>query len=120
MKVEEQTEIDLKKLLETENDFGKIADCILNKYKLVLKNGKEFRICEIEFYLKSAEHVDTFTHCNPVQLTSGKWYMHRTNNSNPMSFKAGTYKCMDLSFGNESKKIYGGILIRSIMDLSSS
>ena len=55
----------LQKLLLT-TDFNKIADSLLNKYKLILKNGKEYRICEIEFYLKSKEHPDTFTHCNPV------------------------------------------------------
>lgn len=33
-----------------------------------------------------------------------------------MSFKCGTYKGMDITFGN--KNIYGGILIRSIMDLN--
>ena len=33
-----------------------------------------------------------------------------------MSFKCGTYKGMDITFGN--KNIFGGILIRSIMDLN--
>jgi hypothetical protein len=35
-----------------------------------------------------------------------------------MSFKCGTYKGMDITFGNQD--IYGGILIRSIMDLNDS
>ena len=34
-----------------------------------------------------------------------------------MSFKCGTYKGMDLTFGCKQKNIFGGILIRSIMDL---
>ena len=36
----------------------------------------------------------------------------------PMSFKAGTYKCMDLTFGR-GNGIYGGILIRAMMNLNS-
>ena len=35
------------------------------------------------------------------------------NPTNPMSFKAGTYKGMDLTFGGEEH--FGGILIRAIM-----
>ena len=36
----------------------------------------------------------------------------------PMSFKSGTYKCMDLTFG-KGKGVYGGILIRAMMNLNS-
>ena len=36
-----------------------------------------------------------------------------------MSFKSGTYKGLDLTFVNIESKIYGGILIRGIMDLGS-
>ena len=36
-----------------------------------------------------------------------------------MSFKAGTYKGMDLTFGNREKAVYGGILIRAIMNVET-
>ena len=67
-------------------------------------------------------HFDTFTHGDPVQLTNGKWYVHRWSPTNPMRFKAAGYKGMDVSSGSKgdgdkSKNIYGGILIRSVMNL---
>jgi hypothetical protein len=78
----------------------------MNGYKLIVK-GNEYRICEIEFYFDVREeghHNDKFTHGDPVQATNGKWYLHRMNANNPTSFKAGTYKCMDLTFGGEGFK----------------
>ena len=41
------------------------------------------------------------------------------NLTNPQSFKCGTYKGMDLTFGNSKLDLFGGILIRSIMNLKS-
>jgi hypothetical protein len=37
---------------------------------------------------------------------------------NNMSFKGGSYKGMDLTFGKKGV-VHGGILIRSIMDMQS-
>lgn len=83
------------------------------------KSGNQYRICEIEFYLNDDKyHKDTFTHGDPIQATNGKWYMHRMTAKNPMSFKGGTYKGMDLTFGKPGQ-IYGGILIRSIMNIKT-
>lgn len=55
-------------------------------------------------------HNDTFTHGDSLQLKNGCWYFHRFGKS----FKSGTYKGLDLAFGREEQKIYGGILIRAI------
>ena len=52
-------------------------------------------------------------------MNNGKWYMHRMTAKNPMSFKGGSYKGMDLTFG-DNKNSYGGILIRSILDLKTN
>lgn len=51
-----------------------------------------------------------------MQLLSGKFYPHRINGK---GFKAGTYKCMDLVYGNKEKNIYYGILIRTIQDMAT-
>ena len=99
----------------------------MNQYKVVVNEPKakekpEFRICEIEFYLidnSLKHHEDTFTHGDPIQGTNGKWYFHRMNPKNPSSFKAGTYKGMDLSFGSKENGVFGGILIRAIMNLKT-
>ena len=110
---------DLKELLHSPKpDFNQIADKLMNYYKLKTPDGMEYRICEIEFYFKDdGAHNDTFTHCDPTQQTCGKWYMHRLNPKNRMSFKGGTYKGMDLSFGGEGN--HGGILIRAVQSLTN-
>ena len=44
------------------------------------------------------------------------------NLTNPKSFKCGSYKCMDLTFGNsecDKSIVFGGILIRAIMNVKS-
>ena len=96
------------------SEFGATADLILNKCLLCVKN-KEFRICEIEFYLRNKEHDDSYVHCSDDQLTKGKWYFHKYKTG---SFKGGTYKGMDITFGNE-KDSFCGVLVRSIYDQDS-
>jgi len=51
------------------NYFGDIADKLMNKSLIVTRNaGTEtfFRVCEIEFYLNTKDHQDTFTHGDPI------------------------------------------------------
>jgi hypothetical protein len=95
-----------------------VAKKLMNSYKLIVNHEGEYRIAEVEFYLKNEDaHKDTFTHCDPIQAKNGKWYFHRMNPTNPMSFKAGTYKGMDLTFGGE--KVFGGILIRALYNIKT-
>lgn len=97
----------------TSSDFLQISDLILN-HTALFANRKMYRICEIEMYLCSEIHPDEFTHCHENQKSTGSWYFHRYNNG---SYKAGTYKGMDIVIGNESA--YFGILIRSIYDCTN-
>lgn len=99
----------------TPKDFIMIADKILNNSELVVGETR-FRICEIEFYYRNEEHNDEYVHSHKNQLEFGKFYFHRYHNG---SYKSGTYKGMDLAFGDVSKKLYCGILIRSIQDLKT-
>lgn len=94
--------------------FEDIAEIILNNYLLTIKN-KKYRLCEIEFYKNDDSHPDTYTHANPDQKTFGKFYFHKYKNN---SYKSGTYKGMDLTFGNE--KCYFGVLIRSLLDIDTN
>ena len=44
------------------------------------------------------------------------WYFHRYGSK---GYKSGTYKGLDLTFGSKLKNLFGGILIRSIQNLST-
>ncbi len=96
-------------------NFNDIAQDILNGKVLRVKD-KIFRICEIEFYLHSEEHPDEYVHQSPDQLKNGSFYFHRYKNG---AYKSGTYKGLDITFGDEEKKIYFGVLIRSIREVAS-
>lgn len=96
--------------------FNDIAECICNELILVIGNKAKFKIVEIEMYLKYSNHYDSFSHSDDKQLnTCGEWYFHRQNGK---SYKGGTYKGLDITFGTIGKA-YGGILIRSIENLEN-
>jgi len=105
------------KPLLTPNKFDKYANCLMNKYILNF-NGIKFRICEIEFYLYNDDHQDVFTHKHPQQLETGTFYFHQMSKTKPHSYKGGTYKGMDITFGK--KDSYCGILIRSLRNLKTN
>ncbi len=90
--------------------FLEQANKILNKSVLIC-NGVKVQICEIEFYFSDAIHLDPFNHKDEHQLTNGYWYFHRKNGG---KYSGGNYKGLDITFGDFEKKIYAGILIRSI------
>ena len=97
----------------TNKDFDLISDIILNKIILVA-NDTKYRICEIEMYLQNEDHKDLYVHCNPEQKNYGTFYFHKYQNG---TYKSGTWKGLDIVFGNKNK--YFGILIRSIMNLDT-
>ena len=99
--------------------FNKMAHDILNKRILII-NGKPHRICEVEFYLYSADHIDPFTHRDKDQSVPNNWYFHKKNGT----YKCGTFKGLDMTFRpivvtyNKNIGIFGGMLIRSISILN--
>ena len=83
-----------------------------------MANGVNFRLCEIEFYLNTPGHPDPFVHCDEDQHHKCRWYFHKQNGK---SYKSGTYKGLDITFGyKDNTDVYGGILIRSIKNLDNS
>lgn len=87
--------------------FDDVAYLIMNKNAVSLSN-KRFKIVELEFYVKNSRNpadADLYTHGNEKQLKFGEWYDH----------PAG----LDFTIGNNSD-IYGGILIRSILDIETN
>lgn len=97
-------------------DFRPLADQILNS-SILYVNGIKYRIIEIEMYLFSDEHPDAYVHCHPDQKYSGFIYFHSMKKTLPRSYKGGTFKGMDLTFGSESE--YFGILIRGLLSLET-
>ncbi|CAF1241262.1 unnamed protein product [Adineta steineri] len=109
--------LDDKHFNETDyqNAFQTIANKLMNGYELVINKEHNFRLCEIEFYLyHQIRHQDTFAHRHPEQIHYSNWYFHRQGTSSTASYKGGTYKGLDITFGSLNDTSYGGILIRSI------
>lgn len=96
-----------------EDYFDQIADILLN-HTYLLVNKKKYRLVEIEFYLNSNAHKDEYTHSNPDQLLMHTFYFHKYKTG---THKAGTYKGMDLTFGDAEASAYFGILVRAIKPL---
>jgi hypothetical protein len=101
-----------KKYAEIEKWFDEIANQLMN-YHCLKVGGSEYRITECEFYYREmgGEHNDIYVHTEKPQLTIGQLYLN----------KAGGF---DLTFGkdfnDETKNIYGGILIRGIRNLKTN
>jgi hypothetical protein len=88
-----------------------IAEKYLSSYLVI--NGTYYQICELEYYHHSAGHPDIFTHCDKEQSENETFYFHRMHGK---GFKEGTYKGMDITFGNDNE--YGGLLVRSIRKIN--
>ena len=99
-----------------ESYFLGIANVLLNKYYLRVNKSK-YRLIEIEFYLKCNGHSDPYTHCDPDQLLMRSFYFHKFKTG---TYKAGTFKGLDLTFGDANTDSYFGILIRSVQKISKN
>lgn len=89
--------------------FERIARRLLFGCRLVA-SGVPLRIIETEAYYHGPGHEDPFAHRDPVQLTPGRWYFHRTGGQ----YRGGSFKGLDLSFGDRASNAYGGMLIRGV------
>lgn len=100
----------LNQLVAKENyldSFKKIANLLLNEYKLIINNS-EFEITEIEFYYQDkVNHNDTSLHANEEQKNSNTWYVHTVGRGG-----------LDITFGDGIN--YGGILIRGLKCIESN
>jgi hypothetical protein len=87
---------------DIDSDFKRIAFDLMNHWVLKIES-KMYRISEIEFYLKSDSHNDTYTHGHKLQQEKERWYFHGSG--------------VDITFGADG--FYGGILIRAIYDFEN-
>ncbi|KAG9290282.1 hypothetical protein G9A89_022258 [Geosiphon pyriformis] len=100
-----------------ETHFTSIAKLLLKSTRLNVKNEK-YALIEIEFYLKDQinQHSDPFTHGHREQSSCNNFYFHRIGST---GYKGGSRKGLDITFGDSSKQIYGGILIRAIQNMDT-
>lgn len=108
--------------LKGQNELTKkIEDCarsMLLSYSLCI-DQESYRILEVEFYLNNGKsHADPYAHSAqyPNRVKSkqgiiGAWYFHRFTQ---ISTYTHTRRGLDLTVGEASSNIYGGILIRSV------
>lgn len=108
--------------LKEQNELTKkIEDCaklMLLHYSLYIEQAP-YQILEVEFYLNNGtNHADSYAHSaqypnrvKPKQGTVGAWYFHRFTR---ISTYTHTRRGLDLTLGEASCDIYGGILIRTI------
>ncbi len=90
-----------------EDWFSQIAAQLLGGARLMVGSGPH-RLVEVEFYYFGDGHPDPFTHKDPLQRESGRWYFHRTAGV----YRSGSFKGFDLTFGGGGS--HGGVLIRGI------
>lgn len=97
-------------------DFEQIAKDLFTKRMLCVETpeGKPAHLFlrEVEFYLNSNEHPDDTVHCHPVQKHKDCIYFHRASTKKDAKYRGGTFKGMDLVWGDGND--YFGILIRSV------
>jgi 3-methyladenine DNA glycosylase Mpg len=93
--------------------FYRISDELMN-HCLIQINNMKFRIAELEFYYSSTNHPDPYIHKDSIQYEEFKWYFHRS--SKKLKIKTGNRKGLDITFGNQSKNIAAGILIRGVLN----
>lgn len=98
------------------DDFFPSMSQILLNHCLLKVDQETYRLVEIEYYLHSDVHPDPYVHCNPDQLLMHCFYFHKFGTG---TYKAGTFKGMDLTFGDLNQKAYFGILVRSIENIKT-
>lgn len=106
----------IDKTLCDHKNFDKVINILINQCILVAKDNR-YRLCELEVYYKNKDHPDDYVHCDDDQLDFEGFYFHKYKNG---SYKAGTYKGMDITFGDRTNNTYYGILVRSIMNIQTN
>lgn len=91
---------------ETESEFENIAQTLFDNYAIQTHNAL-YRLTEIEFYWNSPNHIDNSTYKRKhVDPKAGDWFFH--------------YSGVDIALKNEETGGYGGILIRSLLDVKTN
>jgi hypothetical protein len=122
--------------LELQALFHNIANEILNECVLCVAD-RMYRINELEFYVKSKDHPDCFSHAHELTLFTKCWYFHSGGKAlDRETYRGGTYKGLDFTMGlldwteeidinvgrikhlSEEERVYAAFLIRSIEQIA--
>ncbi len=89
----------------SQEQFQKMAECLMNDY-VICKGNELYRMMEIEFYWHDENHQDKSVYKrNHIDPLHGAWFFH--------------FSGVDIALKNSSGG-YGGVLIRSILNISDS
>eukprot|EP00746_Dinoflagellata_sp_MGD_P135046 gnl/MRDRNA2_/MRDRNA2_68956_c0_seq1.p1 gnl/MRDRNA2_/MRDRNA2_68956_c0~~gnl/MRDRNA2_/MRDRNA2_68956_c0_seq1.p1 ORF type:complete len:347 (-),score=56.88 gnl/MRDRNA2_/MRDRNA2_68956_c0_seq1:38-1078(-) len=98
---------------EATRTLAEVAASLLNEWDLIIM-GKRYQIVEMETYVNGPTHSDPYVHGDVEQQKAGVWYFHKKGGS----YKAGTFKGLDLSAGSKSSGVTSGLLLRSVLKVS--
>lgn len=115
--MDKQKIIQVLKTCDSSDNFEKVSNYLFTNCCIKVRD-ETYRFAEIEFYVYNKNHPDIFTHRHPNQQKMFSWYFHQMSKTTEHSYKQGTYKCIDLSCGQNGD--YVGILIRSIIKASTN
>lgn len=100
---------------DTDTLFSSLAKLLLNK--CIIKAGdKNYRLLEIEFYLYSSSHPDLITYPR-IDSEGGNWFFHQSGVD--ICFNSSCNASKDGKFCLNTENRFGGILIRSIVELGN-
>ena len=88
-----------ERMNEIQKKFDEIAENVFNNYHII-REKEEYELAEIEIYYKDKDIDDIFRHQTKEHLKNNYIYNH--------------YSGFDICLGNDSEKIYCGILVRGI------
>lgn len=83
-------------------EYERIATALMNDW-ILQSVANQYRITELEFYLKNSTHPDHYTHGHKLQKKFGSWYFHGSG--------------LDITFGGND--YFGSILIRAIYNIAT-
>ena len=102
---------------KVERNFNQIAIAVLRQCKIVTpKNTFNIREFEIYFYDEYL-HPDPYADRDKRQLTFGEWNFQYFTDLE--TFLKSNENGIEITFGNEEKEIYGGLLLKTIENIKT-
>lgn len=107
--MENLNNLDFLKVKQQSNDlqaeFKRMAEILFEQFVIIKFDETKYCLADIEFYILARWHQDFYSYGKEQQKTFGKLWRH--------------YSGLDLTFGDESQNIWGGILIRAVIEMKN-
>jgi hypothetical protein len=94
-------------------DSMQIFLCQISLHRNLITPKATYNLIELEGYCFNNVFKDIFCHKDPRQMINEQFYIHRKGGT----LKNGTFKGIDITFGNENS--YFGVLIRSLRNMTT-